>query len=505
MEFKEVFTDETGYAELKKHMRQATDFSSSVMSIFQERAEIESTYAKSIAKLNAKALKCNKDATGSLMAAWNIFCGHLNNEAEHHKVSAECLHEDIYKRLKTYFDMHMKARKTAEANVDKACKAWHDKRAEMVKAKKVTHSKTKESEGMQAILEDPTAKGKVLSDKELGKLQSKSRKADEAASKADMDYLNLTKATERARHEFEKVLRQAVTTLEKLEKERIGQQKEVMLSYSACLSKMLEPLQKDISEMTHAVTCINPDTDVMAIAQHKSRHGEHVSQVLYDPYEEDLSNSMTLNRRRQSLHSKLQALDSEIQKETKVKAGIARLSGAYADNPSYADANAKEDVVQQMGHSEEMINMLRASKFKIMAAIALMDKKPKPSDDISSFIKTEKDKHQGVNVSVLKMPRPTAPMSSVSEVDGRGMADGAHNLPLSPSDSNSVNSFDGEQVRPVIGQCMAKFDYEAQEPEEISLKEGDVINVIQKFDDGWWFGEIGGQRGNFPGSYVDLL
>ncbi|XP_038079011.1 nostrin-like isoform X2 [Patiria miniata] len=503
MEFKEVFADEAGYAELKKHMRQATDFSSSVMSIFQERADIESTYAKSIAKLNARAMKCNKDATGSLMAAWNIYCEHLSDEAESHKVSAECLLEDIYKRLKTYFDMHVKARKTAEANVDKACKAWHDKRAEMVKAKKLTHSKTKESEGMQAVLENPCAKGKVMSDKELGKLQAKSRKADETATKADTDYLSLIKATERARHEFEKSLRQAVTTLEKLERERIGQQKEVLLSYTACLSKMLEPLKKNVDSMSHAVTCINPDGDVMAIAQHKGRQVDHLDQVLYDPYEEDMSNSMTLNRRRQSLHNKLQSIEGEIQKETKVKAGIARLSGAYAENPSYADMNAKEDVAQQLGHSDEMINMLRACKFKISVALAMMDKKPKPSDEISSFIKTEKDKQQGVHVSVLKMPK-SATLPPVSEVDGRGTGDGAHYLPPSPDETN-INNNDIEQAKPVIGQCVALFDYEATEPEEISLKEGDIINIVQKFEDGWWHGEIGGKRGNFPGSYVDLL
>ena len=36
--------------------------------------------------------------------------------------------------------------------------------------------------------------------------------------------------------------------------------------------------------------------------------------------------------------------------------------------------------------------MLRACKFKITAALALVDKKPKPQDDISPYIKTEKDK-----------------------------------------------------------------------------------------------------------------
>ena len=44
---------------------------------------------------------------------------------------------------------------------------------------------------------------------------------------------------------------------------------------------------------------------------------------------------------------------------------------------------------------------------------------------------------QGVHVSVLKMPRSGASVPPVSEVDGRGMGDGAHNLPSAPVDENS--------------------------------------------------------------------
>ena len=41
-----------------------------------------------------------------------------------------------------------------------------------LKAKKATYTKAKENEGVQAVLDDPYAKGKVLSDKELGKVRS---------------------------------------------------------------------------------------------------------------------------------------------------------------------------------------------------------------------------------------------------------------------------------------------------------------------------------------------
>lgn len=52
-----------------------------------------------------------------------------------------------------------------------------------------------------------------------------------------------------------------------------------------------------------------------------------------------------------------------------------------------------------------------------------------------------------------------------------------------------------------IGQCTALYDYTAQDKTEISFKEGDVITVLTKADDGWYMGEINGQKGLFPSTY----
>lgn len=41
------------------------------------------------------------------------------------------------------------------------------------------------------------------------------------------------------------------------------------------------------------------------------------------------------------------------------------------------------------------------------------------------------------------------------------------------------------------------YDYEAQAPDELELKKGDVVTVLSK-DEGWWTGEIKGRVGVFP-------
>jgi len=48
-----------------------------------------------------------------------------------------------------------------------------------------------------------------------------------------------------------------------------------------------------------------------------------------------------------------------------------------------------------------------------------------------------------------------------------------------------------------------KFDYTAQDKEELTLKIGDIVYVVKKGDDGWWEGTLNGRYGIIPANYVD--
>eukprot|EP00941_MAST-03F_sp_MAST-3F-sp1_P004681 g4681.t1 len=49
---------------------------------------------------------------------------------------------------------------------------------------------------------------------------------------------------------------------------------------------------------------------------------------------------------------------------------------------------------------------------------------------------------------------------------------------------------------------VAKFDYDAQEEEELSFHKGDRIRIINRDDDNWWMGELSGVCGEFSRNYV---
>jgi SH3 domain-containing kinase-binding protein 1 len=48
------------------------------------------------------------------------------------------------------------------------------------------------------------------------------------------------------------------------------------------------------------------------------------------------------------------------------------------------------------------------------------------------------------------------------------------------------------------------YAYKAQRDEELSLREGDIINVLNSEGD-WWEGELKGKRGLVPGNLMALL
>ena len=71
-----------------------------------------------------------------------------------------------------------------------------------------------------------------------------------------------------------------------------------------------------------------------------------------------------------------------------------------------------------------------------------------------------------------------------------------------PFESFSSAGSTGREA-PSIGTCRALYDYTANMYDELSIRAGDVINIHDKQEDGWWLGELRGTVGIFPATYVE--
>ncbi|KAJ2798369.1 actin binding protein [Coemansia helicoidea] len=69
------------------------------------------------------------------------------------------------------------------------------------------------------------------------------------------------------------------------------------------------------------------------------------------------------------------------------------------------------------------------------------------------------------------------------------------------SESNAASERKAEldAIRPV-------YDYDAQDADELSFKDGEIIYSVDQLDPGWWAGESedGLRRGVFPSNFQDL-
>ncbi|XP_053867805.1 SH3 domain-containing protein 21 isoform X2 [Malaclemys terrapin pileata] len=90
------------------------------------------------------------------------------------------------------------------------------------------------------------------------------------------------------------------------------------------------------------------------------------------------------------------------------------------------------------------------------------------------------------------------PRQFVQEIPTSLMADGGRRCPRSTRFAKKP---------PVQGQrwCKVNFSYTAEKADELQLKAGELVQILQEIEDGWWLGRKNGQVGAFPSNFVQEL
>nr|XP_046228586.1 CD2-associated protein isoform X2 [Scatophagus argus] len=59
--------------------------------------------------------------------------------------------------------------------------------------------------------------------------------------------------------------------------------------------------------------------------------------------------------------------------------------------------------------------------------------------------------------------------------------------------------------KPKKRQCKVLFDYQPANDDELELKSGDIIDITEEVEEGWWSGNLNGKSGLFPSNFVKEL
>eukprot|EP01089_Gocevia_fonbrunei_P012237 TRINITY_DN2832_c0_g1_i1.p1 TRINITY_DN2832_c0_g1~~TRINITY_DN2832_c0_g1_i1.p1 ORF type:complete len:295 (+),score=59.92 TRINITY_DN2832_c0_g1_i1:77-961(+) len=109
-----------------------------------------------------------------------------------------------------------------------------------------------------------------------------------------------------------------------------------------------------------------------------------------------------------------------------------------------------------------------------------------------------------LNHSVATTPQYQPPPQQKQNTDNLNNSFGGVQLRSVPKPEQNTRNPNAEK-RKTQGVVTAKalYDFEPQHDDELMLREGDMITISEKRDDGWWRGRIGGREGLFPANYVE--
>jgi hypothetical protein len=54
-------------------------------------------------------------------------------------------------------------------------------------------------------------------------------------------------------------------------------------------------------------------------------------------------------------------------------------------------------------------------------------------------------------------------------------------------------------------QAKALYDFDAENQDELSFREGDMLNIMEQADPNWWEAELNGRRGKVPTNYLEVM
>ncbi|XP_012943936.1 SH3 domain-containing kinase-binding protein 1 [Aplysia californica] len=162
------------------------------------------------------------------------------------------------------------------------------------------------------------------------------------------------------------------------------------------------------------------------------------------------------------------------------------------------------EMVEESGSSEETIPSAQAQAPAPVAPPAVpAEEKDKPNAaEKEEFQAIRGKKVVGVGLGNIF---GSGPIKLRSTADGKMKEEPAR--PAKPGDTDPAPEAAKREKANTLERAVVRFSYNAEQPDELSLEEGQVVRILEKEleDDGWWKGEVNGKVGVFPDNFVELV
>ncbi|XP_070694338.1 nostrin [Pempheris klunzingeri] len=528
------------YQNAKRFSKTGEYFCKELMTVFQQRAELELTYAKGLQKLAGKLIRASKGMpNNSTYSSWCHVSDELYSRADAHRSLGNAFQQEAILEIRQVLDEHTKRKRPLDSAIERTGKLVTANWSEQLKIKKKLAGLTREHEALFNFVENNKH---ICTEKEKQKMLNRLTKSAEMQARVDEEYFSINMEGHQMRLKWENTLKNCYQIIQELEKQRIEVLCNILNRYNLHMSSFGQTLKHGQRQIEQAVQRVDMDKDIQTlVAENSITVDDNKAEFLMtDYFEEDTKSLMGKDRRKDAIKLKLQRLEDSITKTKKDCEGIEKLIKTYTENPSFSNQKNLEETEQQLDESTLKLDLLDATHYKLSVSLSELEGKPKSFHRFKDSIVKWKDKD--CEHSVVQLTRPVklrrtsirsrqslrasiiykGPAQFVTQQSAEALPSATDQVTSSATthetaaveSGSAVNGAlphaddDKGQITPEmcsVGKCKALYNFTSEQDDELTLKEGDLLEIYTKGDNGWWFGELNGKTGHFPATYVEEL
>ncbi|XP_016367164.1 nostrin-like [Sinocyclocheilus rhinocerous] len=521
------------YQDLKRISKNGEFFCKELLAVFQQRSELEINYSKGLQKIAGKLLKVSKEmCDNSTYRAWSFISDEMYASADAHRILGNALNQDAIQELRQILDEHGKRKRPLDNAVEKSGKLVLTNWSEQIKLKKKLIGLTREHEALFSFVE----KNKhICTEKEKQKMLNRLTKSAELQARVDEEYFNTNMEGHHIRLKLENTLKTCYQIVQELEKQRLETLSNTLNKYSLFMTVYAQTVIHSHKQIEQAVHKVDVEKDIKSLLEDVSatEDDNKAEFLMADYFEEEGKTVMGKDRRKDTIRAKLQRLEDCITKTKSDREGLEKMVKVYREQPNFSNQNNLEETEQLLDEAILKLDLLEATHCKLTHSLAEIEGKPKSRHRFSDSITKWKEKdceHSIVQLSrpvrIKKTPFRSRQSMRSSVINKSALTnqspDTTSEEPSPETTDVTHNNTDEQQSGPVngsmseseedkgsefcsIGRCKALYSFTSEREDELNINEGNVLDIFQKDDTGWWFGELNGQRGHFPSTYVEEL
>jgi hypothetical protein len=321
-------------------------------------------------------------------------------------------------------------------------------------------------------------KSDALPPKKLQQLQKDTHKAEEAATRAELDYENTVRNLEQVHAAYHQKLGDLMDSLEQLDRKRLQTVKSLMQRYSVQQKELAALIQKEAQAMLDSFDNVNEEKEIQQFIG--EIHSREFPQAVdpCTPYKVSIGD------------------DAKEARLSKAFTSPPKLNGATGIKTS-TPSNNTPSIASPLSDTTSPTLSVGLSSPIVSPTTPKGDKKVRALYEYTATNGEELSFAEGETITVHEQNEDGWWVGSLSN-GKRGFF---------PS------NFVSEDAAPASAQAsapaskdsaIALYDYTAQDEAELNMKEGDKLVILQKNDDGWWLAKSDrtGKQGLIPSNFV---